>query len=399
MAWSEKTPNGRWRGAYRTAAGTRRYKTFDHKRAADRWGAAQEQKVVDGSRRDPANGRMNWAAWCEQWWPSRQLAPGALRSQVSLRDNHAIPRWGGVPLNQITHLDVQTWVNQLATSLSASSTQQTYYLLSASLKAAVRAGVLDVSPCFGVKLPARPPAPERYLTDDEVDELFTQLDWPYRTLVELLLESGLRIGEAVALHRHRVNFEKMTIDVVETWNLQTRQMRAYPKGKRRRPVPLTDHLAEILNAHLRTVERRPACGFDHATGSVCRSSLLLLGPRGAVIDQHNFTNTTWSEALAASGIGHARVHDLRHTYASRLLSGGVSIARLQRLLGHESITTTERYAHLLDDGHDEVRAALARHGQGAKQGAVPPTDLDTARDRRITRNSARPAKTPRTGEA
>jgi site-specific recombinase XerD len=53
------------------------------------------------------------------------------------------------------------------------------------------------------------------------------------------------------------------------------------------------------------------------------------------------------------------VHDCRHTYASRLVTAGVSLARVQYLLGHESITTTQRYSHLQDDGHDEVRAALA----------------------------------------
>lgn len=390
MAWTERTPSGRWRGGYRTADGKRRYRTFDHKKPAERWAQSEEQKVVDGSRRDPARGRMTWSTWCAQWWPSRQLEPGALRSQVSLRTHHVMPRWGHVPINEITHLDIQTWVITLTPRLSASSAQQAYYQLSASLKAAVRAGVLDVSPCVGVKLPRRPPAPERYLSDDEVDRLFKHFDWPYRTLVELLLDTGMRIGEAVALHEHRINWEAATIDVVENWADQL--MRSYPKGKRRRTVPLTDHLAEVLTAHLDASPPQDQCGFTHVRGSVCRSGLVLLGGRGAVIDPHNFTNNRWSEALTAAKIGHARVHDLRHTYASRVITAGVSISRLQRLLGHESIMTTQRYTHLLDDGHDEVRAALSRHDQGTRQGTGSPIDLSSARRRRLQRNSPPPAR-------
>jgi integrase len=60
-----------------------------------------------------------------------------------------------------------------------------------------------------------------------------------------------------------------------------------------------------------------------------------------------------------AGIEHATPHSTRHTYASRLLTAGVPIARVSKLLGHSSIQVTERvYAHLIDDAHDEVRAAL-----------------------------------------
>lgn len=392
MAWAEKTESGRWRGAYRTSEGKRRYKTFDHKRAAERWAQAQEQKVVDGSRRDPARGRMKWSDWCEQWWPSRQLEPGALRSQTSLRIHHVEPRWGSVPINEIAHLDVQRWVNDLTPGLSASSAQQAYYQLSASLKAAVRAGVLDVSPCFAVKLPRRPPAPERYLSDAEVAQVFRRLDGVYRLLVEVLLDSGVRLGEAVVLHEHRIDWDARTIDVVEKWDQYAHVIRAYPKGKRRRTVPLTPHLAELLTCHLRNRPPVTSCGFEHEKGSACRSGLLMVGPRGAVIDPHNFTNNKWGEALRLAAIGHARPHDLRHTYASRLINGGVSIARLQRLLGHESITTTERYAHLIDDGYDEVRAALARHDQGTRQGTEGLTDLSSARRKRELRHGLSPAQ-------
>jgi len=403
MAWTEELPPNRhgivrYRGAYRLANEKIRRKTFDHKKAAQRWASAQEQAVIEGSNRDPAKGRMKWSVWCDLWWPTRTMESGFARSQVTLRKHYVQPRWGDSPLNEINHNDVQVWVNGLTKHLSASAARQCFYQLSSSMKAATVSRKIDVSPCYGVSLPSLPPALERYLTDDEVDLLFAQLDGVYRLLVEVLVDSGMRLGEAIALHRHRINFGARTIDIVEVWDLHSRHCRAYPKSKKRRTIPLTDHLAELLGGWFEAYpQKQRVCGFAHAKGSICRSELAMRGPRGAVIDPHNFTNVKWAGALRHADIGHARTHDLRHTYASRLLTGGVSLSRLQLLLGHESITTTERYAHLLDDGHDEVRAALARKVQGANEGANRLTELDTVRQRREGRNHARPGKTRRSG--
>ncbi len=402
MAWIEElAPNKagvvRYRGAYRNAAKQARHKTFDHKAAALRWAYAQEQKVSEGSRRDPARGRVTWSSWCEQWWPTRRMESGTENSQISLRDNHVLPRWRDVPMNQIEHNDLQIWVNELSKKMSASSTRLCFYQLSAGMKAAVPK-VLDVSPCFGIKLPTLPSAPERYLTFDEVDALFYHFDGVHRLLVETLLESGMRIGEAVALHRHRINFEARTIDIVERWDRYARVVKAYPKGKRRRTVPLTDKLGSLFKTWF---EMYPSdarhCGHQHDRGSVCRSALIHHAPRGGVLDPADFTGKTWARAIEAAGVGHARVHDLRHTYSSRVVTGGVDLLVLQKLLGHAGTKTTERYAHLMTDKHDEVRAALELRPKGANEGADPLTRLDTVRHKKMLRNAERPAKTPKTG--
>jgi site-specific recombinase XerD len=53
----------------------------------------------------------------------------------------------------------------------------------------------------------------------------------------------------------------------------------------------------------------------------------------------------FAKAVAKSGIGHFRFHDLRHSFATRLVQKGIDIYKVSRLLGHKDITTTQRYAH------------------------------------------------------
>jgi integrase len=66
---------------------------------------------------------------------------------------------------------------------------------------------------------------------------------------------------------------------------------------------------------------------------------------------------SWRSLCRAASIAGARVHDLRHTYASVLASAGLSLPVIGALLGHSTPTTTARYAHLFDD---PLRAATER---------------------------------------
>jgi site-specific recombinase XerD len=67
----------------------------------------------------------------------------------------------------------------------------------------------------------------------------------------------------------------------------------------------------------------------------------------------------WSAVLRQAGIMNYRRHDNRHTYASHLVSSGLSLEIVGRLFGHTTTTTTKRYAHVADD---PLRAATDRFG-------------------------------------
>lgn len=374
-------PVHRWRGRYTDSAGKKRSKTFDTKTAALRWAGAEEEKVQRGQRSDPASARMKWGEWCDRWFPSKRLEPTTRAGQQSRIDVHVRPRWGDTTLIAVSRVDVQAWVNDLDTRLSASMVRQCYRILSGSLAAAVAEGILASSPCVGIVLPTEPVHNERFLTDAESAALLSFLEGPYRVLVELMLATGLRIAEACGLHADRVDLDAGRLDVVEVFDYGRREMRGYPKSKRRRSVPLDPETVDLLRGHLRAHPPGRSCGKPHRGGR-CSGGLVLTGPNGSPIDPSNFEQRQWRTAAMHAGLAveagtrkdgarkwrlTATPHACRHTYASRLVQLGVAIEKVQLLLGHESLSTTQRYARFADaDGWDQVRDVLSQVSEGRR---------------------------------
>jgi len=117
-------------------------------------------------------------------------------------------------------------------------------------------------------------------------------------------------------------------------------IKSYPKSKARRTIPLSADLVDVLARHLR----------DYLAG---RDDLVFPG-----LSRFTWARAHLHPAMDRAGIPRARVHDLRHSFASMLVQGGVSLYEVQRVLGHSSIETTQRYAHLAPDEYNNVLAAL-----------------------------------------
>lgn len=374
MGWAERLPNGLYRACWRDDAGRKRSKSgIKGEAAAKRFAGEQESKQRRG---DPtALGRMpTWGDWSARWVAARQAEDSTAKQDRFRIDKYLTPRWADVRINRITRTDVQAWVNELLNTevgrdeddepryLSPATVDRIYRLLSASLKAAALDDdiPLAVSPCRKIEIPDASPGHEHFLTRAEFLLILKYLNDPWRSMAELLVWTGMRFGEAAGLHWQRVDLENGLIDVVETWDPVSARIKTYPKGKARRTVPIPVHLLPALR---RQVDRHETpegkCGVRHkAGGAPCRSGLVVPGPEGGPMHGQNFGRRDWSSAVNAAGIGPTRLHDLRHTYASWLVQAGIPLQEVQRLLGHKSILTTQRYAHLGTSQNERVLAAL-----------------------------------------
>jgi integrase len=349
MAYVETLPSGKYRAIYRLKTGERRSAgTFTHKRPAKLAADKAEAEARSLGWRDPQAGMRTWAEWCAEWWPTRPVEPGTLARGVPLRDNVLVPKWGDTPLTDITRHDVKAWAAAMGKSgLAPATVKKRVHLLSASLAAAVDAEILTTNPAYRIKITSGQTDVRRYLTYEEQADLLAQVGPPVdnalgEAVVTTLLGTGIRWGEMAGLRVERVNFDRKLIRVAEVWDDKLNRLKPYPKGRQIRDVPIVPWVEPVLRA--RIANRRS--GFIFQT------------PRGAVIDYQNWRRDTWVPATKRAGLEGVRIHDLRHTYASTLLQGGVSLAEVGRLLGHVSAQTTQIYAHLLDVDNEPIEAAL-----------------------------------------
>ena len=330
------------------------------------------QAAEDAARARKPKETMTWGEWRERWTPTRTVEASTLTRDNHRIDTHIAPRWDDVMLGDIDRPSVQEWVRDLSkqkedggSGLSASTVRKTVGVLSASLKAAMRDGLLDANPCTALEYPAIPPSPERWLSDVEVEAIRAVLADSYLFTFELLLGTGCRWGEVCGIHWDDVDLTRRTVTVRWAWERRERYMKA-PKSGKVRTVPIGQRLTEILEERLGMEGLGEPPSVEYKNGRSPLYGLVLRTDKGTPPNGTSFAHGLTAAGKAAfvgSGkdrrrVGNVRPHDLRHTYASRLVQSGVPLDTVSKLIGHSSVLVTQRYASAAESQWDAVRNAL-----------------------------------------
>lgn len=176
----------------------------------------------------------------------------------------------------------------------------------------------------------------RELSIDEQDRLFKHLRPDLHPLVTFALMTGLRLSELCGLQWQAVD-------------LAAGRIRFTQKGARTRYFPINAEMRAALSSMPR------ATTLPHARYVLTYVNHKAKGKSRHKITQGGGLAEKFREALDAAEIPDFRFHDLRHTFASRMLRQTGNLKLVSRLLGHSQIETTMRYAHVLDD---DLRDAL-----------------------------------------
>jgi integrase/recombinase XerD len=249
---------------------------------------------------------------------------------------------GYINARRVDHVDPRT----LAKSASALRSFFNFLVLDGRMKANP-ARLVDAA-----RVTMRIP---RVLSTEQIDELLKAcppnetLGIRDRALFELIYSCGLRVSEAVGLAASRVSLEEGVIMVMG-------------KGSRERMVPMGARARSELERYLSVA--RPALAGRRP------SEALFLGRGGRKLSR----KTVWKifkRLSVAAGLDetNAKVHTLRHSFATHLLQGGADLRSVQELLGHADIGTTQIYTHVSQEVLKRTHAEFhPRGGRPADEG-------------------------------
>ncbi len=333
--WSFLDPNGRYhRHIARTKGEARAYLEKVHT-------LIREGRYMD--RRKEVKTTINEAVERFLAWGSSNLRPSTSKAdQYIAKLWLASPCLGGKVLDKISAGDIELYRQARLRDVSHHGDRVQTRLVSkrevdleiSRLKRlfnlAMDWGLCEKNPAARVKLLHEDVKRTRYLTQEEESRLLDVASPYLKNVVLFALHTGMRRAEILGLRWQEVDLQNAVATIPA----------ARAKGHRDRHVPLNALALQIINGLPRPSDSSAPI-FGNAKGR----------PQGN-LERH------WRSALALSGIENFRFHDLRHTFASRLVMEGADLPVLRELLGHRDFAMTLRYAHLAPSRLRETVAML-----------------------------------------
>jgi len=318
-----------------------RQKVQENRAILDRGGDPQED-------RDRAKAMPTFAEYAQEFLDFVRQYKKSADSDASKLKIYLKPHFGARRLCDITLRDIQTYHAKMTKTLAPSTANRHLALLSKMFSLALQWDRVTKNPCIGIKKFKEDNQTQRFLNEAEIGRLFQALDADYNKVatnaLKLLLLTGCRREEVL-----QAKWEDISLET-GTWFL--------PNGKTgSRYVQVNGAAKALLESIVRIDSPYVFPGRDSPDKPL------------------NNPRKCFTRVLKAAGIEHIRIHDLRHSHASILVNQGVSLFMVQKILGHSSPKTTQRYAHLSDStlraASETVSAAI---GQAVKAAAAVQAD-------------------------
>lgn len=244
-------------------------------------------------------------------------------TDVSLLQNHLLPRFGKRHLDQITKQDIVAMHHGRRTEGAAPGSANRLlilmrYIFNLALKWEI-AGMVK-NPTAGVPLFEENNKKERYITQEEAGRLYAALQQSESTMLKHIVPMLILTG---ARKREVLDAKWCDFDLTKRlWRIPI------SKSGKARYVPLSDGVLALL-AHVPQIED---CEWVFANPDTRKPFVSIFH--------------SWNTARKRASLPEVRIHDLRHSFASFLINNGRSLYEVQKILGHTQVRTTQRYAHL-----------------------------------------------------
>lgn len=329
-----------WRARYRDTAGQEHARHFDRKTDAEQWLARATAALVTGTHVAPRDARITVEQWCDSWVAGYAARDSTIR-QAKVHLARITAAFGATPLSGVRPSMVKAWTVRLkAEGLEESYVYALHARLAQVMSDAVHDGLLARNPCSRRTAPPMGEQRAFVATTEQVWALYEATAARHRAAVLLGALVGLRLAEACGLRVTDVDFMRGIVHpTVQYPELELKTAMS------RTAVPIPDDLALDLAAH---VKAHP-------------SPWVLSNEDGEQLGPWALQRAYRAARAKVPGLpGDFRFQDLRHYFASLLISEGADVKVVQARLRHASAKTTlDVYGHLWPDSDDSTRAAVA----------------------------------------
>ncbi|GFO62844.1 tyrosine recombinase XerC [Geomonas paludis] len=274
--------------------------------------------------------------FCAYLETERNVSPHTLAAYKSDLEQFAsfLGQRGEPRPESVDHLAIRQYLAQLHKGHAKSSIGRKLSAIRALFRFLLREGRLEKNPAELVSTPKKEKRLPFHLNIDQVSALVeapagTRLPLRDRAVLETLYSCGIRVSELTGMN-------------VADLDLADGLARVMGKGGKERIVPVGSFARQALAAYL------------DERGNPGPGEPLILNSRGGRINRRSVTRIVDSHMLLIAAMRKVSPHTLRHTFATHLLEGGADLRAIQELLGHASLSTTQKYTHVSIDKLMEV---------------------------------------------
>jgi integrase len=293
-------------------------------------------------------------------------------------EKHINPCIGNVKLSDLKVMDIEKYIRNLKQTkitrnskelpLSATTVQGAYGVLRTALNKAVKLQLINDTPCRFIDTPKRSKFKANILTVDEFKSIYDSLDinkyddYIMQLALKITLETGLRRGEMCGLTWDDIDLGNKILKVNQSLirNGNDYILSTLKTESSYRKIPISDELINRFKKHKKIQKQNLLKYGESYTKTSFNKSLVITWENGKYIIPSNFLQRFKRLCKYNNITKNIRWHDLRHTNATLLLEGGVTMKVVQERLGHSLMqTTSDIYAHVTENMNREATNVIS----------------------------------------
>ncbi len=358
LKFTIKEQFGHWYLDFYLPSGERQRGTTKLKATAENLKVIKRQVIPDiyeGLGKEPIGIEEEAKTWTLQDFAEEffelqktQIRPHTLERNIMHYNNHIAPYFGKKELGSITPLEIERWQNQLLQKYKHLTVQKFRSILFSIYDKALHNDLVLKNPLEKVTAPK---VQNNFkieeinpFTEKELNQIIEHANGYMKNFIKLMAATGMRPGEIIALKWSDIDFEKRTIKVERT-RLRSKKGEDIVDGLTK--TMSSNRFVDMLNATYDALMAQSELTNE--------SEYIFLNQSNMPFYNHDIIGVNFRKILKQSGVKARPLYNLRHTFASQMISKGADITWVSKMLGHKDVSITLKIYTKFIQEDDETR--------------------------------------------